>query len=128
MQMNTETTSWQARLAEFGKRNNLRPTRLEVLGSDREMESDFWLEDGLLLTGIEMDPDGDNGPSIEIMLEAPTEIPQTHMTHTVGQVRGIKMHTTGGFDEELEIEDSEGAITILRFESEASTKMLDREG
>jgi hypothetical protein len=121
--MNIEPKFWQAQLAEFGERNNLRPTRLEVLGSAKEIESDFWLEDGLLLTGIELDPDGDHGPKVEIMLEAPAEIPQNHMTHTVDGVRRIEMHITSGVDEELEIEDSEGTMTILRFESEVLTKI-----
>ena len=59
MRKNIEPLSWQTDLAAFGKRNNLRPTRLEVLGPARELESDFWLEDGLLLSGIDVDVDGE---------------------------------------------------------------------
>ena len=118
MRINIEPNSWQANLAAFGKRNSMRPTRLEVLGPGREMESDFWLEDGLLLAGIELELDGANGPYVEIMLQAPADITQNHMTHTVSGVKRMELDTTGGRNEELEIEDREGSITIVRFESE----------
>lgn len=40
------------------------------------------------------------------------------MTHTVAGVRRMELETTDGRDEALEIEDGEGKVTIMRFESE----------
>jgi len=118
MRKNIEPLSWQSDLAAFDKRNNMRPTRLEVLGPAREVESDFWLEDGLLLTGLDLDTDGERGPSVEIMLQAPSVSSNNHMTHTVAGVKRLVLETTDGRDAALEIEDVEGRVTIMRFESE----------
>ena len=118
MRKNIEPLSWQSDLAAFGKRNNLRPTRLEVLGPAREVESDFWLEDGLLLAGIDLDTDGESGTCIEIMLQSPSASSQNHMTHNVAGVKRLELETTNGRDESLEIEDGEGRVTIMHFESE----------
>jgi hypothetical protein len=118
MRKNLEPLSWDVSLSDFGKRNRMRPTRLEVLGADREAESDFWLEDGLLLAGITMESDREQGPSIEIMLRAPTVQGGEHMTHTVNGVNRVALEKTDGRDEALEIEDKEGAVTIMRFESD----------
>ena len=71
MRNKIESSTWQTNLSRFGERNNMRPTRLEILGPDREVTSDYWLEDGLLLTGIALDVNGDRSPNIEIMLQAP---------------------------------------------------------
>lgn len=118
MRKNIERLSWQSDLAAFSKRNNLRPTRLEVLGSGLEVESDFWLENGLLLTGIDLDPDGERGPYVQIMLQAPAAASANHITHTVAGVKRLELETTDGRDAALEIEDGEGRVTIMHFESE----------
>ena len=120
MRTNLETSSWKAKLAAFGARNHLRPTRLEVLGSDRNIESDFWLEDGLLLAGIDLDTDRERGPFVEIMLQGTTTAPANHMTHSVSAVKRIALNTDVSQDEGLEIEDAEGTITIMHFESEVT--------
>jgi hypothetical protein len=118
MRNSIETTSWKADLAAFGERNYLRPTRLEVLGPDRNIESDFWLEDGLLLAGIDLDTDGERGPYVEIMLQASKTRPANHMTHSVSGVKRIAFNTGDSEDEGLEIEDSEGTLTVMHFESD----------
>ena len=118
MRKNIEPLSWQSDVAAFGKRNKMRPTRLEVLGPAREVESDFWLENGLLLAGIDLDTDGERGACVEIMLQAPAASSKNHMTHTVAGVKRLELETTGGRDEALEIEDGEGRVTIMHFESE----------
>lgn len=113
-----EPLSWQSELAAFGKRNNLRPTRLEVLGPAGQVESDFWLEDGLQLAGIDFDPDGERGTYVEIMLHAASAPSKNHMTHIVAGVKRLEVETTDGRDAALEIEDGEGGVTIMYFESE----------
>jgi hypothetical protein len=99
----------------------MRSTRLEVIGAEREMESDFWLEDGLLLAGITLEMDGDQGPTVEIMLQAPAGATNGHMTHTIGGMKRLTMDRVNGVDEAIELEDKEGAVTIMRFESESES-------
>ena len=119
MRKNIEPLSWQSNLEAFGKRNNMRATRLEVLGPAGEVETDFWLEDGLLLAGIDLDPDGERGTCVEIMLQGPSVYSKNHMTHTVAGVKRLVLETTDGHDGGLEIEDKKGSVTIMHFESEA---------
>ena len=118
MRKNIEPLSWESDLAAFGKRNILRPTRVEVLGPARQIDSDFWLEDGLLLAGVDLDTDGERSTCIEIMLQAPSASRQNHMTHTVAGVKRLELEITDGRDKSLEIEDGEGRVTIIHFESE----------
>lgn len=118
MRKNIEPLSWQTDLAAFGERNNLRPTRLEVLGPTREVDSDFWLEDGLLLAGVDLDTDGERGTCVEIMLQRPSTSSKNHMTHTIAGVKRLELESTDGRDAALEIEDEEGRVTIMHFESE----------
>ena len=42
------------------------------------------------------------------------------MTHTVAGVKRVELDTADGRDEALEIEDKEGTVTIMRFESEVA--------
>lgn len=123
MRNKIEPTRWQTNLRAFGERNNMRPTRLEVLGPKRELDSDFWLEEGLLLTGIDLDMARDGSPSVEIMLQAPVGTNKNHLTHTVAGVKRVELKTTDGLDQGLEIEDRDGAITIMRFESEVGQEL-----
>ena len=123
MRNKIEPNRWKTNLTAFGERNNMRPTRLEVLGPSREIDSDYWLEDGLLLAGIDLDMDGDSSPSVEIMLRAPVGTTKNHMTHTVTGVRRVELETNDG-DEGLEIEDGEGAVTIMRFETQVPDPAL----
>jgi hypothetical protein len=118
MRRKIEPLGWQRSLSELGKRNSMRPTRLEVLGPDREVVSDFWLEDGLLLEGITMEMDRDRGPTVEIMLRASAGA-TSHMTHTVAGVKRLAIDRTSDPDDALEVEDKEGTLTIMRFESES---------
>ena len=118
MRKNIEPSSWRSDLVAFGKRNNMRPTRLEVLGPAGEVESDFWLEDGLLLAGIDLETEVERGTWVEIMLEAPSDSRRNHMTHTVAGVKRLELETNEGRDAALELEDGEGRVTIMYFESE----------
>src|ERR1044072_7046820 len=106
-----EPLSWPSDLAAFGKRNNMRPTRLEVLGPAGEFESDFWLEDGLCLAGVDLDTDDERGTYVEIMLQAHSAA-SNRITHTVAGVKRVELETTDGGDTALEIEDGKGRRTI----------------
>jgi len=117
MRINIEQSSWKRELATFNKRNEQRPTRLEVLEPGRKAESDFWLEDGLKFQGIDLDTSGNSDVSLEIMLQDPVGESRNHMTHNVTGVRRVEFESLDGRDEGLEIEDASGAVTILRFET-----------
>ena len=114
MRLNIEPSVLKTDLIAFGNRNKMRPTRLEVLDPSRDVESDFWLEDGLLLSGIDLDVDGKTGPYVEIMLRSQAK---NHMTHSVAAVKRVSLETNEGVDESLEIEDAAGTVTIVRFEA-----------
>ena len=86
----------------------------EVLGPTKEVESDFWLEDGLLLSGIDLDVDRKSGPYVPIMLQSQAK---NHMTHSIAAVKPVELETNQAIDESLEIEDAAGTVTIVRFEA-----------
>ncbi|MFZ0060563.1 MAG: hypothetical protein WAL47_00845 [Pyrinomonadaceae bacterium] len=44
-----------------------------------------------------------------------------HMTHTIAGMKRLAMDKANGPDEGLELEDKEGAVTIMRFESESDS-------
>ena len=94
---------WENFLAFYGEQNAGRPTR----GGVFERETDYWLENGLPLIGLDIDPRG-TLPTVEIMME--------NFTHTIKNARKLSMHfSLDGEDDGLDIIDSAGATTILRF-------------
>ena len=117
MLSNSERMKWKNELISFNERNHRRPTRLEVIRSSKEVETDYWLENGLLFGGIDLDMDGDCEVSVEIMLQGQAGKTRNHMTHNVAGVSRIDLETVEGRDHSLKLEDSKGAVTILRFES-----------
>ena len=106
---------WGEYLQEFNRQNGARLTRLGVVKPGASME-DFWLEDGLPLAGVDLDTEGRDAPRVEIMLGREGAAERS-MTHAVPRVRkvGIQL-STDGHGEGLDIEDENGATTILRFE------------
>jgi hypothetical protein len=95
---------WSAFLTRFGEENTGRPTRLGVF----EDGNDFWLEDGLPLSGIDVDPNGEE-PVVEIMLG--------DFTHAVRDVRQLTFYVTvDGKNEGFDVTDASGKTAILRFE------------
>lgn len=106
--------NWKDFLNEFSKRNELRPTRLEVLNDDIGAE-----EEGvhLPLVGISFESKGSATGSVEILLGGETSKDDRHLDHLVPNVRqivpivGIK-----GIEDGLSIEDDEGGRTLVLFE------------
>lgn len=98
--------TWTRFLNYYGEQNNNRPTRLGVF----ENGNDLWIEDGLPLTGIDVDTHGEM-PTVEIMLG-------DDLTHTIKNAKNVKISFS--LDENndgLDITDAEGRTTILRFEN-----------
>ncbi|MDX6528995.1 MAG: hypothetical protein QOH41_1285 [Blastocatellia bacterium] len=112
MKENIDRSVWISYLIEFSKRNNSRPTRLEVFGENGAQEE----EHGLPFAGISLER-GNGTPSIAIMFSARNGDTPSHLTHIIENVQEItpKRGLDGG-DEALEIVDSQGEISLLRFE------------
>lgn len=114
MRQEIKREDWELFLRDFGERNSRRPTRLEVIGQVRD-ESYYRLEDGLPLAGVTLEFEDEGLPCVEIMLDGGTAKDSRHMTHTVRGVRRVARELRAdGFCESLEVEDDEGALTLLR--------------
>lgn len=97
---------WEDFLRYYGERNEGRATRLGVF----ENGNDYWLEDGLLLTGVDIDGHTD-AATVQIMLG--------HFTHTVRGVSHLTFHLSNdGNSDGLDVTDAEGRVAMLRFEKE----------
>ena len=109
--------NWSKYLNLFSEENRNRPTRIAVYEGEPGSMMDYWLEDGLPLAGIDVDPDGNTGPEIEIMLDSrPGE--SANMTHRVIGVRFVKITlSAAGEADGLEIANDKGETTVLQFEN-----------
>lgn len=96
---------WTRFLKFYGEQNQGRRTRLGVF----ESGTDYWIEDGLPLSGIDLDTSGE-GLTVELMLGE-------EMTHQISRVRNIRISMSPDeINDGLDITDSAGRTTILRFE------------
>lgn len=68
MEAATKKSNWTEFLTLFSEQNQMRPTRLGVFEGEPGAMRDYWLEDGLPLTGIDVDTHAEGAPTIEIML------------------------------------------------------------
>jgi hypothetical protein len=110
-----ERENWAEFVKEFDKRNELRATRVEIVGGELGAQE----EEGLLpLVGISLEEKGNDAPRIEISLGGETAKEGRHLTHTIPRVRNIMTMMGDDLREEaLLIEDGEGTRTILHFET-----------
>ena len=115
----TETQhNWTEFIKLFSRQNRSRPTRIGVFEGDPGNLTDYWLEDGLPLEGIDIDTSKGASWSVEIMLGSPEKAGTRTFTHTIANARFAKITlSASGESDGLEIEDDQGAITILRFEN-----------
>ena len=121
MKKEDQRMRWDALIKDFNRNNRTRRTRLGQVKAGEVME-DYWLEDGLPLAGIDLDTDGKGGTTVEIMLggDGATEV---NMTHSVACVQKIRVQLTAdGQGDSLEVEDSEGVTTLLRFETPSAVR------
>jgi hypothetical protein len=97
--------AWTRYLRFYGEQNQGRRTRLGVFDDG----NDFWIEDGLPLTGIDFDT-GDGGLTTQLMLGE-------SLTHTIPKTRTVRItFSLSEMNDGLDITDAEGKTTILRFE------------
>lgn len=98
--------NWTKFLRFYGEQNQGRPTRLGIF----EHGNDFWIEDGLPLTGIDFDADP-NRLTIQMMLG-------DRMTHTIPDARTVRVtFSATEMNDGLDITDADGKTTVLRFEN-----------
>lgn len=82
----TKQHNWSTFLKLFSEQNRTRPTRIGVFEGEPGAMTEHWIENGLPLTGIDVDARGEDAPTIEIMLGDSTKIDSSHLTHTVTQI------------------------------------------
>jgi hypothetical protein len=108
--------NWSVFLKLFSQQNRNRMTRIGVFEGEAGEMTDYWLEAGLPLAGVDVDTHGKDAPVIEIMLGNQGKDDLRHLTHTVHNARFIRVVlSASGEADGLDIENSEGT-TILRFE------------
>lgn len=99
---------WTDFLKFYNEQNKERRTRLGVFDTNSDVVTDYWLEDGLPFEGIDIDT-RDEMPTIEIVLK--------DFVHEVRDARKLTAHFSFDKSEDgLDITDSKGNTTILRFE------------
>ncbi len=118
MQDEIRREHWTEYFKGFSKRNEARPTKLEVfgeIGAQRE-------ERHLPLAGVSVEDLGKDAPRIEFMLGGGGDDPR-HLTHTIARVNRVtRKLCADGRDEAIEFEDAGGAKTVLQFEALAVMK------
>jgi hypothetical protein len=107
-----DRSQWETFLDEFSKRNQLRPTRLEVVGGDIGAQEQ---EAFLPFVGVSVDTKGESG-SIEIALGGETAADERQLTHHIRNVERIApLIGATGVEDGLGIEDRDGVKTLLSF-------------
>ena len=105
---------WKIFLDDFSKRNQLRATRLEVVGNDIGAQPE---ENYLPLVGVSLEEKGSDAGSVMIMLGSETGATQRHVEHLVEQVERIAPITgITGVEDGLGFEDRDGNKTLLIFD------------
>ena len=101
--------TWAPFLKFFSEQNNGRKTRLGVFENGGDIVNDYWIEDGLPFSGIDID-ESSARPTIEVMLES--------YTHPVIAASCLKAyHSLDGSEDGLDIIGDDGKILVLRFEN-----------
>ena len=116
MKETIDRSVWINYFNEFTRRNQSRPTRLEVFSELGAQEA----RRGLAFAGIKLDTDSGLLPSIEIMLGGDDAMEPRHLTHVIANVQEITpKRGLDGRDEVLEIISAHGETSLLRFEPRA---------
>ena len=109
-----ERNKWKTFLDEFSQRNQLRPTRIEVIGDIGAQEEEKYLP----FVGVSFEAKGDAAGNVEIILGGETLADPRHLTHTIPNVQRLApLPGTTSLEEGLLFEDQDGTKTLLRFET-----------
>ncbi|CAN5559990.1 hypothetical protein BH10ACI3_BH10ACI3_10220 [soil metagenome] len=108
--MNAVSTphEWTKYIKFFSEQNLGRLTRLGIFERNADVVTDYWLESGLPLTGIDIDAHEDQ-PSIQITVG--------NFTHEVKHADKLAFKFSDSGDEDgIDISGADGRMTVLRFE------------
>ena len=93
---------------------------LEVFGSEIGAQTEA---QNLQLQGITVDPNGDTGEAIVIILG---KSPDLHITHTISGPTRVRLEETAeGVHEALQIETREGVTALVRFRTATLPELVD---
>ena len=108
-----EKDQWKSFLDEFSKRNQMRATRLEVVGELGDQEE----EEHLPLVGVSFETKGTAAGSVEIILGGESPEDERRVDHIISNVQRIApLIGVTGVEDGLGFEDQEGGKTLLLFE------------
>jgi len=109
-----EREQWKTFLDEFSKRNQMRATRLEVVGDIGDQEEEKYVP----LIGVSPETKGSEAGSVEIILGGQTAADPRHVEHRISHVERIApLVGPTGLEQGLGIEDKDGVKTLLLFET-----------
>jgi hypothetical protein len=99
---------WDRFVKFYSEQYKGRKTRLGVFDENNGVTNDLWVEHGLPVLGIGLDPSGEL-PTNEVLLDG--------YSHSVADARGLNAHFSLDGDEDgLDIVHGNGTSTVLRFE------------
>ncbi|SRR6266550_4982397 len=108
-----EKDQWKSFLDEFSKRNQMRATRLEVVGELGDQEE----AEHLPLVGVSFETKGTAAGSVEIILGGESPEDERRVDHIISNVQRIApLIGVTGVEDGLGFEDQEGGKTLLLFE------------
>jgi hypothetical protein len=113
---NIERDVWARYLNEFNRRNESRPTWLQIFGEAGAQSE----EQGLPLIGISLEEKGADAPRVQIMLGGHDAIESRHLTHMITGVESLVPQVgADGRDEAIEFVDKHGEASLLIFKHRA---------
>ncbi len=108
-----ERDQWKTFLDEFSKRNQLRATRLEVVGELGAQQEEEYLP----LVGVSFETKGSAAGSVEVILGGESRADERHLEHTISKVERIApLIGVTSLEDGIGFEDQEGGKTLLLFE------------
>ena len=108
-----ERDQWKSFLDEFSKRNQLRATKLEVVGDLGDQHEEEYLP----LVGVSWETKGSAAGSVEVILGGESAADERRVDHIISNVQRIApLIGLTGFEDGLGFEDLEGGKTLLLFE------------
>ena len=107
-----DRSNWKDFLDEFSKRNQLRATRLEVVGDFGAQEEEV----SLPFVGVSFETRAGAAGAIEILLGGETAQEERHLERRIPGVERIApLVGLTGFEDGLAFEDQDGGKTLLLF-------------
>jgi len=116
MKKNLERKTWGSYFSDFNKRNQARPTWLQVLG-ELGAQSE---EQGMPLLGSSLEEKGHESPRVQIMLGGINKSKPEHLTHMMSNVQCvIPQLGADGREDAIEFVAKQGQASLLIFRHRA---------